>query len=169
VTVYVGLIRAVNVAGQKLLMSDLRAIAEDLGLKGARTYIASGNVIFTSGMSERRLKSEIEAALGKHMGKPAGVMIRTAEELRQVVAANPFPKAEKRAVAIFLDDAPPKSAGDEARNIADEEVALGKREIYVHYPSGMGRSKLRIPAAANGTARNMNTVKKLVEIAEEMA
>ncbi len=168
-TVYVGLIRAVNVAGQKLLMNDLRAIAEDLGLKNARTYIASGNLTFRSGMSERRLKSEIEAALEKHMGKPVGVMIRTAEEMCQVVAANPFPKAGKRAVAIFLYDAPPKNAGDDARNFADEEVALGKREIYVHYPSGMGRSKLRIPAAASGTARNMNTVKKLAEMAEEMA
>ena len=168
-TVYIGLTRAVNVAGQKLLMSDLRAIADDLGLKHARTYIASGNLLFSSAKSERRLKSEIEAALEKHMGKSVGVMIRTTDEMRAVVAANPFPKGGKSAVAIFLDSAPPASAIDDTRNIADEEVALGKREIYVHCPSGIGRSKLRIPAAANGTARNMTTVKKLAEMAEEMA
>jgi uncharacterized protein (DUF1697 family) len=168
VTAYVALIRAVNVAGQKLLMSDLRAIADELGLKNPRTYIASGNLLFASNKSESRLKSEIEAALEKHMGKPVGAMVRTAEEMREVVVANPFPAAGKSAVAIFLDKAPPKSAIADAKAISDEEVALGRREIYVHYPSGMGRSKLRIPAARDGTARNMNTVAKLAQLAGEM-
>jgi uncharacterized protein (DUF1697 family) len=56
-----------------------------------------------------------------------------------------------------------------AKNLSDERTALGRREIYVHYPSGQGESKLRIPAAATGTARNMNTVLKLAQLAEEMA
>jgi uncharacterized protein (DUF1697 family) len=72
-------------------------------------------------------------------------------------------------VAIFLDEAPPKDAVSQAKNVADERMALGRREIYVHYPSGQGRSKLRIPAAAAGTARNMNTVAKLAELAKEVA
>jgi len=72
-------------------------------------------------------------------------------------------------VAIFLDEKPPKDAIENAKNIADERMALGTREIYVHYPSGQGRSKLKIPAAARGTARNMNTVAKLAELAKEVA
>lgn len=67
--------------------------------------------------------------------------------------------------AFFLDEPPPADAVEAARNRAGEEIALGRREIYVHYPEGMGRSKLRLPAAEAGTARNMNTVAKLAEMA----
>jgi uncharacterized protein (DUF1697 family) len=66
-------------------------------------------------------------------------------------------------VAIFLDERPPKGALKTITGQAEEEVALGTREIYVHYGAGMGRSKLKIPAAKKGTARNMNTVAKLAE------
>ena len=168
-TAYVALLRAVNVGGRKLLMSDLKAIADELKLERARTYIASGNLLFVSRKSESRLKQQLEAALEGHLGGVAGVMVRTAAEMQKVVDDNPFPKAGKSAHAIFLDKAPPKDAATSAKNVADEEVALGSREIYVHYPSGMGRSKLRIPAAKAGTARNMNTVWKLAELAKEMA
>ena len=68
-----------------------------------------------------------------------------------------------------LDKAPPKDAIEAAKNVADERMALGRREIYVHYPNGQGGSKLRIPAAASGTARNMNSVRKMAELAEEVA
>ena len=75
---------------------------------------------------------------------------------------NPFPnRAADLTTAIFLDRAPPSNALNEIKGQANEEVRLGAREIYVHYPDGMGRSKLRIPAARDGTARNMNTVAKL--------
>jgi uncharacterized protein (DUF1697 family) len=169
-TAYVALLRAVNVGGRKLVMAELKAVAEGLDLGAARTYIASGNLFFTSSMSEGAVKAALEAALTAHMGKPVGVMVRTAKEMAAVARANPF-EAEpgNRVVAIFLDEAPPKDTAVQAKNVADETVALGVREIYVHYPSGQGQSKLRIPAAANGTARNMNTVKKLAELAEEMA
>ncbi len=168
-TAYVALIRGVNVAGRKLLMTDLKAIAGKLKLEQVRTYIASGNLLFVSDKSEARLKGALEAALQKHMGTPVDVMVRTAEEMQKVVDDNPFPKAGKSALAIFLDDSPPTDTIAEAKNVADEEVALGRREIYVHYPSDMGRSKLRIPAAKAGTARNMNTVAKLAAMAKEMA
>ena len=72
-------------------------------------------------------------------------------------------------VAIFLDEAPPAGAHKAAKNVDGERMALGKREIYVHYPRGQGQSRLVIPAAANGTARNMNTVAKLAELAKEIA
>lgn len=169
-TAFVGLLRAVNVGGRKLVMTDLKAVAEALKLENARTYIASGNLLFTSSKSEAEVKAALEAALTKHMGKPVGVMVRTAKEMAAVAKANPFAgEPGNRVVAILLDATPPKVAADQAKNIDDERIALGDREIYVHYPSGQGQSKLRIPAATNGTARNMNTVTKLAELAEEMA
>jgi uncharacterized protein (DUF1697 family) len=97
-----------------------------------------------------------------------GVCVRTAKEMAQVLADNPFADAPgNRAVVIFLDAAPPKDAADKAVGQADDErVALGAREIYVRYgEAGQGNSKLRIPAAKAGTARNMNTVAKLAAMA----
>ena len=70
-------------------------------------------------------------------------------------------------VAIFLDETPPADGLRNAKNVAEERMAVGKREIYVHYPLGQGPSRLTIPAAARGTARNMNTVAKLAELAKE--
>jgi uncharacterized protein (DUF1697 family) len=169
-TQYVALLRAVNVAGRKLAMADLKRIAGELGLGRPRNFIASGNLLFDSDEAEARLKSMLEAALEQHMGKPVGVMIRTAEEMAQAVDGNPFGDAPgNRVAAIFLDSAPPANAIEAAKGIADERLALGTREIYVHYPSGMGRSKLRVPASASGTARNMNTVAKLAGLAKEEA
>jgi uncharacterized protein (DUF1697 family) len=96
-------------------------------------------------------------------------MVRTAAEMAKVVSANPFSdRPGNRVAAIFLDEAPPKDAATDARNVKDEQLALGTREIYVHYPSGMGQSKLRIPAAEKGTARNMNTVTRLAGLAKEL-
>jgi len=170
VTAFVALIRAVNVGGRKLLMSDLKAIAGELGLRNARTYIASGNLLFTSGESDAVLKRRLEQRLADHMGHGVEVLVRSAAELADVVTSNPFAgQPGNRVVAIFLDDPPPADAAAKAKNIADERIALGKREIYVHYPSGMGQSKLRIPAAASGTGRNMNSVAKLAELATEAA
>jgi uncharacterized protein (DUF1697 family) len=83
-----------------------------------------------------------------------------------VAAHNPFSDAPaNRTMAFFLDAPPPRDAIDHAVGRKDERIALGIREIYVHYAEGMGKSKLRIPAANAGTARNMNTVAKLVELA----
>jgi len=169
-TAYVALLRAVNLGGRQLKMDDLKRIASKLGLSSPRTFIASGNLLFRSDRKEAALKHDLERALEAHMGKPVGVMIRTADEIAATVAANPFAgEPGNRVVAIFLDEAPPADAASSATNVADERLALGHREIYVHYPTGQGRSKLKIKAAARGTARNMNTVAKLTELAREMA
>ena len=169
-TAYVALLRGVNLGGRVLKMDDLRRIATDLGLDDARTYIASGNLLFRSGKSENALKGDLEAAIADHMGATVGVMIRTAGELAAVLAKNPFGKeAPSFTVAIFLDEPPPSGSAEAAKNVDGERIALGARELYVHYPRGQGQSRLAIPAAAQGTARNMNTVAKLAELAMEMA
>src|SRR5215510_8144803 len=166
-TRYVALLRAVNVGGTgNLPMSDVRAMCLDAGFTRVETYIASGNVVFESKRAASTVKAELEARLLAYAKKPIGVMLRTAAEMAAVLKANPFPKAEpKFTYVIFLDRRPPRDALDRVTGQADEEIRLGKREIFVHYASGMGRSKLRIPAAKTGTARNMNTVAKLAEMA----
>ena len=129
-------------------------------------FIASGNAVVESRRSEAAVKASLEARLEEYAGKPVRVLVRTHAEMAAVLKANPFPKAEpKFTYAIFLDQRPPRDALDHAVGQNDEEMRLGDREIFVHYPSGMGRSKLRIPVAKTGTARNMNTVAKLAEMA----
>jgi uncharacterized protein (DUF1697 family) len=96
------------------------------------------------------------------------VIIRTAAEMAKVVVDNPFPdRSASWTVAIFLDHAPPADALKGVKGQANEEIRSSAREVYVHYPDGIGRSKLRIPAARDGTARNMNTVAKLASMAAE--
>ena len=166
---FVVLLRAINVGGTgKLPMSDLKRLCEKAGFRNVRTYIASGNVVAERDGSEAEAKAALEAELKVHAGKPVGVIVRTAAEIAKVAAANPFPdRAANYTVATFLDRAPAHDALKDAKGQANEEMRLGAREIYVHYPDGMGRSKLRIPAARDGTARNMNTVAKLAAMAAE--
>jgi uncharacterized protein (DUF1697 family) len=167
---YVALLRAVNVGGTgKLPMSDLKELCERAGFLTVRTYIASGNVVFASRMSEAQVKTALESALEAYAGKPVGVVVRTAAEMAAVVAGNPFPHgAPSKTVAIFLDEPPPRDAAERATGRIDEEIGLGRREIYVHYGAGMGQSRLKIPAARAGTARNINTITKLAEMAAEL-
>jgi len=166
---FVALLRAVNVGGTgKLPMSDLKTICEELGFAKVRTYIASGNVVFTSRKPEAAIKSALEKRLQAYAGKPVGVLVRTGAEMTQVLAQNPFPKAApNRTMAVFLDRAPPKDTLAGIRGQKDEEVRLGRREIYIHYGEGMAKSRLVIPTAKAGTARNLNTVATLARMAAE--
>src|ERR1700722_8495219 len=152
--VFVVLLRAVNVGGTaKLPMGDLKGLCEKAGFQNVRTYIASGNVVAERDGAEARAKAALEAELRAYAGKPVGVIIRTAAEMSKVVANNPFPdRSASRTVAIFLDHAAPADALEDVKGRANEEVRLSTREVYVHYPDGIGRSKLRIPAGNDGTA-----------------
>jgi uncharacterized protein (DUF1697 family) len=166
---FVAVLRAVNVGGTgKLPMSDLKDICEELGFGAVRTYIASGNVVFSSRKSEAAIKAALEKRLEAYAGKPVGALVRSAAEMAQVLADNPFPKAApNRTMAVFLDRAPPADTLAGIRGQRDEEIKLGRREIYIHYGAGMGSSKLVIAAAKTGTARNMNTVATLARMAAE--
>ncbi|WP_322032198.1 DUF1697 domain-containing protein [Paraburkholderia sp. J76] len=167
--VYIALLRAVNVGGTgKLPMSELRGMCEALGFTRVQTYIASGNVVFESRLAEASVKKKLEKSLEVYAGKPVGVAVRTAKEWAAVLQGNPFPDAAPdRTVAFFLDSPPPADALDKVSGRNAEEFRLGAREIYVFYKDGIGRSKLKIAAAKDGTARNMNTVAKLLEMAQE--
>jgi uncharacterized protein (DUF1697 family) len=171
-TAYVALLRGVNLLGVSTLkMTDLKAIADKLGLSRARTYIASGNLLFVSDKAEEPLRRALEREMKAHMGRELRVMLRTAAEMAELVRANPFTDSPgNRVQAFFLNEPPPKDLLDMARNRDDERIATGEREVFVAYgEKGIGKSRLRLPAAEAGTARNMNTVAKLAELAKEMA
>src|SRR5919204_528030 len=126
---YIALLRAVNVGGTgKLPMTELKAMCGAEGFADARTYIASGNVVFGAQLSAAKVKAALEKRLRDYAGKPVGVVVRTAEEMAAILKANPFPKAPpKWTVAIFLDEAPPADALKAMKGRQDEEVRLGKR------------------------------------------
>jgi uncharacterized protein (DUF1697 family) len=171
-TAFAALLRAVNVGGTgKLAMTDLARLCEKEGLCDVKTYIQSGNVVFTSPKKEAAVKAALEKTLERHMGKPVAVMVRTCDELEGVVKGNPFPKAApNRLLIVFFDDPLTKAVLEGVVAPAGEELAIRGRELFIHYPDGMGVSKLKVPALRKaGTGRNLNTVTKLAAMTRALA
>ena len=168
-TTYAALLRAVNVGGTgKLPMTELRALCEAAGLANVRTYIQSGNALFESRLSASSVKKKLELALEEHMGKSVRVLVRSASELADIVQRSPFPEAPpNRVLILFMDDAPPKNALAQLVIPGREQVVLSGRELFIHFPEGMGQSKLKLPFSKIATARNMSTVSKLAALARE--
>jgi uncharacterized protein (DUF1697 family) len=167
--VYVALLRAVNVGGTgKLPMSELRELCVEQGFADVTTYIQSGNVVFSTRCAEAEAQRRLERALAAKLGKPVGVHLRTPAELAAILARNPFPDAEpSKVLVLFLDHEPPTDALDAVQSPGGEQLHLAGRELFVHFPDGMGRSKLKIPFAKTATGRNLNTVAKLLELGRQ--
>ena len=170
-TAYVALLRAVNVSGTGMLpMAELRAMGEACGFERVRTHIASGNLLFVSDRSEDEVAAVIERKLEGFFGKRVPVFVRSAAEMKTIAASNPFPDENgSRNMVFFLKDAPPADLMERVRGQQGERIALGPREISVAYGEGIATSKLVIPAAKAGTARNRNTVARLAALLEEEA
>jgi uncharacterized protein (DUF1697 family) len=167
---HVAFLRGINVGGNTMVsMKDLAAICTHIGLEKVRTYLNSGNVIFESPLPEAELQKALETALSGKTGKDIGVVIRSPEDLERVVKGNPFPEAVPSQVGVLLVTEPvAENVMAEFVIPGREEVVPGKREVYVHYPDGMGRSKLKWPLSLRGgTMRNISTLTKLVGIAGE--
>lgn len=165
-TAYVALLRAINVGGTgKLPMTELKALCQAAGFTAVKTYIASGNVVFLCSDTELRVKAALEKKLAA-AGCPTTACVRSAREMADVVARNPFAdKPGNRVVALTFDGALPATALTGATGRNNEDVRLGKRELYIFYPDGQGVSRLSLPAQKIGTARDMNTIAKLAEMA----
>ncbi|MEO0637909.1 MAG: DUF1697 domain-containing protein [Pseudomonadota bacterium] len=166
---YIALLRAVNVGGTgKLPMAELVEVGKSIGLTDPRTYIQSGNLLFRSDEAEDVLRSRIEGALKDQTGLNTSVFIRTTDEMRAVVEANPFPQAApNQLMVLFLAEAISGDPLDGAKGHKDEQIQAIGREIYIHFPSGAGKSRLKLAAmdgVQGGTMRNLNTVRKLVEL-----
>jgi uncharacterized protein (DUF1697 family) len=168
VTAFVALLRAVNVGGTgKLPMRDLSKLCTSLGFEKVRTYIQSGNVVFQTDLSRRTVATRLEHALHEHIGKPVGVLLRTAAELKTVIDANPFPTANPSRVGVLFPPGPPSD--DALTGLVcpgNEQVRQIGQHVFIHYPDGMGRSKLKLPPSlSGGTIRNLNTVRALAAMA----
>jgi uncharacterized protein (DUF1697 family) len=175
-TTYVALLRAVNVGGNNLIkMSDLRDLLTGLGLEEVKTHLQSGNAVFNSRSRDRtKLSNEISAAIQEAHGHRPDVILRTADELRRALDRVPFDASANPSLVLinFLaDTADPEGAKKLAAYEGPETVMVHGSEVFIHYPEGMGRSKLnRVPMekmlGTRGTARNLNTVRKLLEMVE---
>jgi uncharacterized protein (DUF1697 family) len=174
------LLRGVNVGGNKLIRMDtLRDLCVSLKLRDARTFLQSGNVVFTVAESNLdRLARRIEDGIEKRVGFRPDVILRTADEMRSVVKRNPFAGradvAPNALIVIFLAADPTAAATQKLLEVnkGPEEVKVSCREAYVHYGAGMGRSKFTLPViekalGTRGTGRNWNTVNTLLEMATE--
>jgi len=177
--VVISLLRAVNVGGTAIIkMADLRALYESLKLKDVQTYIQSGNVVFrTEEKDLPKLAKRIQAAIEKRFGVKPGVILRTASEMRDMVARNPFAKRQNIEPAklhcYFLADKLNTEACSQlnALPLQSEELIPSGSELFIYFPDGMGKSKLpwsRLEkiCGAPGTARNWNSVAKLLTMAE---
>jgi uncharacterized protein (DUF1697 family) len=175
------MLRGVNVVGRhKIGMDALRALYGSLGLKNAQTYIQSGNVVFTT--EERSLDplaGRISAAIGRAFGFRPEVVLRTARELREVIAGNPFaarPSLDPgKLIVMFLAGDPGPEARRKVLDIkaVPEELQAGARHLYIYFPNGVGRAKLSLALVEKtlktpATGRNWNTVGRLLAMAEAM-
>jgi len=172
-TVYVALLRGINVGGRTLKMDVLRSVAEDCGFGSVRTYIQSGNVIFTSRSGAAKVGAQLHDAILGMTGIDSRVVIRTAAQLDTVVAGNPFGDRvndpTKVSVGFLYDDTVPTvEAVDTAEYSPDEVVVVGEH-AYLSTPNGMGKSKLVDPMmkrlGITGTVRNWRTTVTLRDLA----
>jgi uncharacterized protein (DUF1697 family) len=174
VATYVALLRGINVGGRTTVpMAGLKAAFESWGADDVRTYIQSGNVVFTHAeRSEPKLEKALRKVIADYAGFDIPVMLRTAAQMKAVVAKNPYPAASGTTLhVLFLTANVDKAALaklDLAKFAPEEATAVG-REIYLFLPNGMGKAKLPLALAklkVPTTARNWNTVTKLLEMAE---
>ena len=174
-TSFVALLRAVNVGGNnKIAMPVLREMFEASGYTNVTTFIQSGNVVFDgAGTKGAALVRDIETSITRTFGLRIDVVVRSARELADAIKANPFADRVHDPATLhiaFLNDAPDRArleTLDRAR-FEPDEFAIGRREVYLHCPNGVGRSKLPTALAsklAPATMRNWNTVTKLAELA----
>jgi uncharacterized protein (DUF1697 family) len=173
---YIALLRGINVGGNILKMDRLRELCAKLGMNNPRTYVQSGNIVFEAQGSASHWAETLERKLEGESRLPVSVIVRTAADMRAVLAANPFLKEKgidtARLAVTFLQHAPakPALAALSALKIGSERFHCGGKEIYLHCPDGFGNAKLYTlekVLAQKTTTRNWNTVTKLCEMSAE--
>lgn len=177
---WIALLRGINVGGNNMLpMKTWAAQLAALGCKNVRTYIQSGNAVFESSTkSKASLQKKIVAAIEASHGFSPKVLLLSADELRQAIDENPFPKVEWNTKAFHFFFLSAKAAKAKMEGIAkikaaSEDYRLTDAVFYLHAPDGVGRSKLAAGVekllGVDVTARNGRTVEKLAEMADEKA
>lgn len=170
----VALLRGINVGGRTSLpMSDLRALAQGLGYDDVATHIQSGNLLCRTTRSAVTVASELAAALAARPGVSPDVIVRTRAQLAKVAAGNPFlaDGADPAHLHVLFGTAPASRAlaSINGRSYLPEQARAVGKELYLHLPNGVGRSKLAVAVSQQGTVRSWKTVSKLLELAQGMA
>ena len=173
----ISMLRGINVGGHNMIkMEALREMYGSLKFESVRSYVQSGNVVFATKEKDlKKIAKKIEDAIEARFQCRPDVILRTVDEMRSAIERNPF-KGEREAGKLhvdFLAGEPDKDAGAKIRaiKVGPEELILDGRELYIYYPNGAGQSKLTgamldKALKVRGTARNWNSVRKLMEMAE---
>jgi uncharacterized protein (DUF1697 family) len=172
--IFLSLFRGINVGGHHIIkMNELKKLYEMLGLKDVQTYIQSGNVVFSSDDSDvTHVQQQLMESVAQTFGFPVEIIVRTATELQDIIAKNPFQgqqdKETQWIVVMFLAAAPGNAAQENLLKtyVGPEEIFFSGKEVYIYYTNGIGRSKLSNTFIEKklkivGTARNWNTILQL--------
>jgi uncharacterized protein (DUF1697 family) len=175
----VSMLRGVNLGPHnRIKMQELCAVYESLKLRGAQSYIQSGNVIFRSEEKDLdALAIRLAKAIERKFGFRPPVILRTTAELRGTIARNPFANRREiepsKLLVIFLDRDPGKEIRKQVLKIKTEpeQLRMEGREVYIYFPNGMARPKMKWAAIervlkTQWTGRNWNSVRKMLEMAE---
>jgi uncharacterized protein (DUF1697 family) len=175
----IALLRGINVGGKRMKMADLRYLFDDMGFSDAKTMLQTGNVVFETDVSDHQeLVTRIEASIQEEFGFESKIIIRSQAELIHIFENSPFTAQQltepSKSAVIFLGGTPDAAAIDDLMQAHDgpETVTVRGQEVFAFYPEGMGRSTLdhkliEKSLKVNGTARNWNTVTKLIALADE--
>ncbi|HEX8193755.1 MAG TPA: DUF1697 domain-containing protein [Allosphingosinicella sp.] len=169
---HVALLRAVNVGGRKLPMAELRALCAEIGWADVSTFIASGNVLFTSNGDRETLEAQLETAIADRFQMDVPVIVRSADEWRAYPPCNPFPDAARDTPNLLMllvskrMPAADAAARLQAKAAPGERIALAGDALWIHFAAGSARSKLTptlIDKAIGSpaTSRNHNSVLKI--------
>jgi len=174
----ISMLRGINVGGHNIIKMDaLRALYESLGMQSAQTYVQSGNVVFRTSESDAvRLAKKIQGGIEKSFTCKPEIILRSAAELADTIARNPFAKRRDiepaKLLILFLASEPNSEARKRVLAIKaePEELHISGREVYIYFPNGMGKTKLPWTTIEKllgtpGTGRNWNSVTKLLEMA----
>lgn len=174
-TIFVAMLRGVNVGGRsRIKMEPLKRLHESLGLRRVETLLQSGNVLFETSLKDReKLATRIEQEIERRFELQIEVIVRSLAEIRALVERGPLlsPRADpSKLLVMFLSRVPdPRALADLVKTHKGPEMLEPRGpEIYLYYPEGIGRSKLsgayiENKLATSGTARNWNTLTKLLE------
>ena len=178
--VFISMLRGVNLGPHnRIKMDALRTLYQSLKLEDPQTYVQSGNVIFrTKEKNTALLATRIQKAVEKAFGFSPAVILRTTSEMKKAIAANPFSERDLEPGKILVTFLSAEPASEAERVLAGfkshpEEIHLKGRELFIYFPNGAGRTKLPWSQVekllkVTGTARNWNSVTKMLEMAEAM-
>ena len=179
-SVVISLLRGINVlASKRIAMQDLREAYEAAGMKSVRTYVQSGNVVFTTAARDlTRLAARLDDAFETRFGFRTPTVLRTLPQMNEVIARSPFHGRTdihpSKLLVVFARGEISVSCRSNLERIdaGQDEIFIGSTEMYIYFPEGMGRTKLFNASAKTmsvpTTGRNWNTVTKLAAMGAEL-